>query len=312
MRLSVVVVNWNLRDELEECLEALRGQTHRDLEVVVVDNASTDGSAPLVETKFSEYALLKQEHNLGFAEGCNRGIAACTGEWIAMLNNDAVADPDWAAALAHRAETALPACGMLQSLMLFKQKPDVINSTGIELGPDGGGRDRDEGLPRTASTTEAEIFCCTAGAAAYRRAMLEEVKLSTGYFDRHHFLYSEDLDLGWRARLAGWSAVYVPDAIVYHRYHASSDRHGPRWLATMGRANRIRTLLKNASWGFLARTTPYSLVSFAEMFWYGRVRAPAALLGALHSGLASRRQVTALCKETRRSVEKRWISRRGK
>jgi GT2 family glycosyltransferase len=310
MRLSVVVVNWNLRDELEECLESLRAQTHRDLDVVVVDNASTDGSASLVETKFSECALLRQTENLGFAEGCNRGITACTGDWVAMLNNDAVADREWAAALVRRAETAPQRCGMLQSLMLFKQRPEVINSTGIELGPDGGGRDRNEGLPRASGGAEEEIFCCTAGAAAYRRTMLEEVKLPSGYFDRGHFMYSEDMDLGWRARLAGWSAVYVPDAVVYHRYHASSDRHGRAWLATIGRANRIRTVLKNASWQFLARTSPSMLATFAEMLWYGRGSGPAALLGALCGGLSSRRHVTALCRETRRSVENKWMARR--
>jgi GT2 family glycosyltransferase len=310
MRLSVVVVNWNLRDELEACLESLRAQTHRDLETVVVDNGSTDGSASLVETKFSECTVLRQAENLGFAEGCNRGIAACTGEWVAMLNNDAVADPGWAAALVRRANAGTPTCGMLQSLMLFKQRPETINSTGIELGPDGGGRDRHESMPRASSSTEEEIFCCTAGAAAYRRTMLEEVKLSSGYFDRDHFMYSEDLDLGWRARLAGWSAVYVPDAVVFHRYHASSDRHGPAWLATMGRVNRIRTVLKNASWRFLARTIPRMVATFAEVLWYGRGRGPAMLLRALHGGLASRAQVTALCREPRHRVEARWMARR--
>jgi GT2 family glycosyltransferase len=310
MRLSVVVVNWNLRDELAACLDSLRSQTHRDLEVLLVDNGSQDGSVELVETRYPEVILLKETENLGFAEGCNRGIAASTGEWVAMLNNDAAADPEWAAALVRAAEQGPPRRGMLQSLMLFKQRPTTINSTGIELGSDGGGCDRDEGATREAKETEEEIFCPTAGAAAYRRSMLEEIKLSTGYFDRDHFMYSEDLDLGWRARLAGWTASYVPSSVVYHRWHGSSARHGRAWLAAIGRTNRIRTVLKNASWPFMLKASPGMLVAGVEVLWYGRTRGPGALFGALRTGLVSRQQVTALCKEDRAQVEAKWVARR--
>src|SRR5450432_2403635 len=97
--LSIVVVNWNSHDDLRACLASLRAQTYRDLETIVVDNGSTDGSADMVATDFPEVRLLRETENLGFAEACNRGIEASQGAWAVMLNNDAVADPGWAQAL---------------------------------------------------------------------------------------------------------------------------------------------------------------------------------------------------------------------
>jgi len=310
MRLSVIIVNWNLCDELAACLDSLRLQTHDDLEVIVVDNGSQDGSAELVRSHYPECKLLNETENLGFAEGCNRGLSVATGEWIAMLNNDATADPHWAAELVRAADTGPPQLGMLQSLMLFKERPDTINSTGIELRKNGSGRDRQEGMPRRLGHEQEEIFCCCAGAAAYRRVMLEQIKLSSGYFDRTHFMYYEDLDLGWRARLSGWSASYVPDSVVFHRWHGSSERHGRAWLIAIARANRIRTLLKNASWAFLLRISFNIIGASLELLWYARARGPLSLYRAVTTSLATRKAVAALSTEDRRSVEARWLAPR--
>ena len=96
MLLSVVVVNWNSRDDLSACLRSLRAQTHRELQIVVVDNGSSDGSADMVTADFPEVVLSRETDNLGFAEACNRGIEKSDGAWVAMLNNDACAEPEWA------------------------------------------------------------------------------------------------------------------------------------------------------------------------------------------------------------------------
>jgi GT2 family glycosyltransferase len=131
VRLSIVVVNWNLRDDLRACLESLEAQTYRNIEVLVVDNGSTDGSPEMVGTDFPACRLLAQSGNVGFAEGCNRGIEASTGEWVATLNNDCVTEPGWAQALVEAAEGVPASCGMLQSTMVFLDRPGTINSTGI-------------------------------------------------------------------------------------------------------------------------------------------------------------------------------------
>jgi GT2 family glycosyltransferase len=320
MRLSVIVVNWNSREDLEACLESVRAQAHTDLETIVVDNASADGSVELCRTRFPEVKLLEQSENLGFAEACNRGVEASSSEWVVLLNNDAVADPGWAAALARAAAKAPDHCGMLQSLMLFMDRPEEINSTGIELTRSGGGRDRLVGKaratalgPGAGSVAEPsaweEIFCPTGGAAAYRRSMLDALRLPVGYFDRDHFCYSEDMDLGWRARIAGWSSYFIPDSIVHHRYNGSTARMGRSWLVVMTRTNRLRTLVKNASVPFLVTTAPTSLLDVWRLFWHGGPRATVGLFRAARGGLDQRRHVARLARRSRRSVERAWVTR---
>jgi GT2 family glycosyltransferase len=310
VRLSVVIVNWNSRDDLRRCLESLRAQTLRSIEVIVVDNGSTDGSAAMAASDFPDCRLLPQSDNLGFAEGCNRGIEASTGDWVATLNNDCVADPRWAQALADAAGRAPASCGMLQSLMVFLERPDTINSTGIELTALGSGRDRhrDRTWPNDASRQEAAIFCPTAGAAAYRRTMLEAIRVSTGYFDRTHFMYSEDLDLGWRARLAGWDASYVPESMVRHKWHGSTDRHGASWLAVLSGINRVRTLIKNASPSLIVRTSPVTIVEALDIARRDGADGLRRLKAAVRESLAVRDEVTKLARVGRRALERAWTT----
>ena len=309
MRLSVVVVNWNSRQDLDACLRSVAAQTHADLETVVVDNGSDDESAAMVRDRFPQVILIEAGQNLGFAEGCNRGIRASSGEWIALLNNDAVADPGWAAALCRAAVAVPPRCGMLQSAMLFLDRPDTINSTGLRLLSSGGAIDRQEGDP-SPSLRGGAIFCPTGGACAYRRAMLDAIALPTGYFDADYFMYCEDFDLGWRAQLAGWTAETVTDAVVRHRFHGSTQRRGRAWFVVMTRTNRLRTLIKNASPAFLLRTAPYTIVELAELFWHGGAAAAAALPNAIRESMKRRRDVDALVVVDRQSVEKQWVESR--
>ncbi len=309
MLFSVVVVNWNSLEDLRSCLSSLRVQTHQELEVIVVDNGSADGSADMVAREFADFRLLRETENLGFAEACNRGILASNGEWVAMLNNDAVAEPDWAEALV-RAATDVPRdCGMLQSLLLYQSKPDIINSTGIELHASGGGGDRSEGLPRAEGPSPGELFCPTAGAAAYRRSMLEAIRLPGGYFDAVHFMYFEDMDLGWRARLAGYSAHYVPSSVVYHRWHGSTVRRGRSWLTTITNTNQIRTLLKNASAGLILRSMPSTLKGVRAVARHGGLKGIVTLTRALGESLVARGSVTKIATIKRHDVEARWVNR---
>ena len=306
--LSVIIVNWNSRDDLRTCLISLKEQDYAALEVIVVNNGSHDGSADMVAEQFPRFTLLRETENLGFAEACNRGIVASHGAWVAMLNNDAVADPRWASELAQAAAAAPTECGMLQSLMLYVDRPNIVNSTGIELAYSGGGRDRNEGEVQTAATAPhpQDIFCPSAGAAAYRRSMLDAIRLPSGYFDRLHFMYYEDMDLGWRARLAGFTALYIPRAIVHHRWHGSTKRRGRAWLVKLANANRMRTLLKNASWYFMVATLPRTLKELGELLWFTRLQAVSLLFGAIGASLRSRRLVAEMLKTARRDVERAY------
>lgn len=310
MLLSVVVVNWNSREDLAACLASLEQQTHSPLEVIVVDNGSNDGSIEMVRDHFGSFVLLSYQENLGFAEGCNRGIEASKGRWVALLNNDAVADPAWAERLVDAAQKAPPTRGMLQSEMFFFDRPGIINSMGLWLTHTGGAIDRLEGKPRRAVASE-EIFCPTGGACAYRRTMLDAIKLPVGYFDREYFMYSEDFDLGWRARLAGWSAELAPGSIVYHRFHGSTARRGRAFFIVHTRANRLRTLVKNASSVFLLKTAPYTFYELCELWWHGGWRALTNLPTALSQSLRQRANVDRLASVHRVDVEKRWVGNSG-
>jgi len=309
--LSIVIVNWNAREGLSECLRALDAQTDRDFETIVVDNGSTDGSAEMIASEHAGVRVVQTGANLGFAEGCNRGISASDSEWVFLLNNDAVADRGLIEALRARARSAGARDGMIQARILFTQKPDRTNSTGMLLLRNGKSRDRDFDKPRSQSETGDEIFCPTAGAAMYRRSMLEEVRLETGYLDRTYFMYAEDLDLGWRCRLAGWRAWYAPDAVVHHAFQGSSRRHGPNFVESQCMKNRFRTLLKNASPAFLFRTLPASVADAATLVrWVGPGIIPRGVRAGLEM-LRLRPEVRKLAREDPRDVEETWaVSRR--
>jgi GT2 family glycosyltransferase len=191
-------------------------------------------------------------------------------------------------------------------LLLFFSQPDTINSTGIEFTVSGGGHNRDEGQPFVPGRSGEDIFCPTAGAAAYRRSMLEAIKFKGGYFDREHFMYYEDMDLGWRARLAGWSALYVPRSVVLHRWHGSAERHGRPWLVVMAATNRIRMLLKNASLPYVLRTSPRSLRESVSVLRHEGPRGLLSLSRAVVQSLAARSSVSAMARRPRHAVERDW------
>ena len=304
--ISVVVVNWNARDLLRDCLTSLALQDDRDFETVVVDNGSEDGSVAMVRAEFPGVVVVGETENLGFAEGCNRGIARASQPWIATLNNDAVAGPRWIAELRGALEHADARVGMLQSQMRFRNRRDQLNSTGVVVLGNGHARDRDYGAPARSDDRVEEVFCPTAGAALYRRAMLDEVRLASGYFDRAFFMYYEDVDLGWRCRLAGWGALYVPGARVDHVFRGSSRRRGGGFVTSLCLQNRLRTLLKNGSLRFIVRTSPRSARDVLQLTLAGS--AGRAWRAAL-DGLRQRRAVGRLAVTPRAAVERRWVMR---
>jgi GT2 family glycosyltransferase len=307
--ISVVIVSWNACAQLCECLESLRAQTDGDFEIVVVDNGSEDGTTATLRRRFPEVTLVELEANLGFAEGCNRGIAASAGAWIATLNSDTVVDAHWIETSRQEIRSAGEAVGMLQSKILFKERPELINSTGVVIRSNGVFLDRDVECVASQDRSSREVFCASAGAALYRRAMLEQTRLESGFFDRSYFMYFEDVDLGWRCRLAGWEARYVPEASVLHTRHGSARQRGDHFLFLHCAQNRLRTLLKNASLPFLVRCLPRTLCDAVRSLGRGGPAAVWALTRAASGGLAQRRAVGKAAVVSRREIERRWVER---
>lgn len=305
--ISVLIINWNGCDVLRDCLASLAAQTEADFEIVVVDNGSSDASCEMVRAEFPSVRLVPSGENLGFAEGCNRGILACQKPWIFVLNNDTRVEPRAIAELRAAARAGGSRLGMLQPRIVFMDRPHLTNSTGVLLYSDGKFIDRDFAAPLRPEDTPAEIFCVSAGAALYRRQMLEAVQLPTGVFDRSFFMYYEDVDLGWRCRLAGWEARYIPSALVYHRFHGSEQAQKRAFVATHCHANKVRTLLKNASLGYIKKVLPRVLMTdVAPLLHHQRGAAFGLLADAVVDGLRQRALVSRLALRPRPDIERRW------
>lgn len=306
---AVVIVNWNGCDVLRECLNSLHLQSVTGFEVVVVDNASTDDSVAMLARDFPEVKLVQSSENLGFAGGVNLGIAATERGLIITLNNDATADGAFIERLLARASQLPAEVGMYQAKIRFSNDPSRLNSTGIVMAANGHAKDRAyNGLDAT-DVSSSEVFCPTAGAAMYRREMLEAVRLQTGIFDGSYFMYFEDVDLGWRCRIAGYRAEYVDDAVVYHGFQTSSRKLESTFVPMQCKRNRLRTLVKNGSWRFLIRTLPTTIADTWWLIRHTRLREQLVLFSHVRTALGLRRFVQKLGRRSRREIELRWAGK---
>jgi GT2 family glycosyltransferase len=244
VRVSAVVVNFEQRDLLRQCLSSLREALGRiaAYEIIVVDNGSTDESCEMVRTEFPIVRLIELPSNEGFAGGVDVGIRQATGEWVLCVNNDATVAPDAVEELLRVAEAGGDTIGSVAALLVFADRPDVINSAGIEVDRLGVASDRLLGEPIRASESEPlEVFGSSAGAALYRKAMLDEVP-----FEPSFFAYYEDVDVAWRARMRGWRNLYAPAAVVRHHHSATAVHASSLKYYWTGR-NRVRVLARNAT-----------------------------------------------------------------
>lgn len=216
----VVIPNWNGEDGLKRCLDSLLRQSLRP-RVIVVDNGSTDGSLKLLE-KYSDIEVIMHERNLGFAGGVNAGFRRAMDDgakYVAAFNNDAVADKDWLKHLAAYLEKQAHAGIAAPKILTADGKK--IDSTGDFFTVWGLPYPRGRGESDTdAYDGSTDIFAASGGASLYRVSMLEKI----GLFDEDFFAYYEDVDLSFRAQLAGWEVAYVPGAVVRHEIGASSGR----------------------------------------------------------------------------------------
>lgn len=263
--------------------------------IVVLNRVSDRDRAELRES--TDLVLIEPDRNLGFAGGVNAAISRSSGEWIALVNDDCVLEPTALAALLTAGDGA-PDIGSVAAQVRFADKPNTINSAGIEVDVLGVASERLLGAPVAASEPEVtEVFGASGAAGLYRRSMLDAI----GGFDESFFAYLEDADVAWRARMAGWRCVYAPAAVVHHRHSASLGHGSPTKHFLVGR-NRVRLLAKNATLGHLARHALGMVVyDVAYVAFAGaRARSSAPLRGRA-AGVIHWREDRA--KVTRRPVE---------
>ncbi|MCY3776621.1 MAG: glycosyltransferase family 2 protein [Candidatus Aminicenantes bacterium] len=237
---SVVVVNYLRAELLRACLKSLLDQTWPRLEILVVDNGSRDHSTDVVSS-FADRGirLLALTENRGFAAAVNLGVRRARGELVALLNNDAVASPEWIEQLVTGLD-ASPDVGMCASKILFYGS-DVIDKAGHLIFPDGQNRGRGTGEPdRGQYERTREVLAADGCAALYRKEVLKQA----GGFDERFFAYAEDADLALRARWLGWRCLYVPGAVVHHHHSSTLGPYSPRKIYWVER-NRLWLALKN-------------------------------------------------------------------
>ena len=276
--ISIVVINWNGKKFLSACLQSLRVQTYQDVETLVIDNASTDGSREWLQAENSGERLLLNAQNLGYCGGANQGIRHARGEYVLIINPDVILEADFLARLIACAEQH-PEVGMFSGKLLRFNR-QTLDSTGQFLRKNFTPFERGYDEEDAGQYDCAEyVFSACGAVALYRRAMLDDIQLDGDYFDSAYFAFYEDLDIGWRAQLFGWKAYYLPEAVAYHfrgggfSTHLQADGWFERipWLPRVSFTqkppfvqrhilkNRYLTLLKNASWRELLAGLPHIL-----------------------------------------------------
>ncbi len=216
---SLIVPNYNGQHYLSALFRALERQTFTDFECIVVDDASTDESLSVIESWSLSFRIVSNSQNLGFAVSCNNGAAAANGKYIVLLNSDTEPEPGWLAELASGICTD-PYAGMYASKVLLMQPRGHLHTTGDTMGRDG--------VPNSRGVWEADkdqydattdVFSASGCAAAYDRRLWEAL----GGLDESFWMYLEDVDFAFRARLMGARAVYVPSARVLHQLTATAS-----------------------------------------------------------------------------------------
>lgn len=263
-RVSVVIPNWNGKKFLAGCLDSLAKQTY-PVETVVVDNGSHDGSVEFLEANYPQIKLIKFEKNTGFSVAVNAGIRATDTEFVALLNNDTVVEPDWISEMM-RAMRAHPEIGSTGCKMLAYDDKALLDGAGDGYRRGGlpgriGHRERDLGQ----FDQERYILGACGGAVLYRRSMLNEI----GLLDEDYFAYLEDVDLGLRAQNAGYKCLYVPSAVIYHLGCGTTGSGYHPLVVRLSSQNNWNTIVKNIPGPLLMKFWPH--IAYWQLYYFAVV-----------------------------------------
>ncbi len=237
---AVIIPNWNGKKWLEICLNSLFKQTYHAFEIVVVDNGSTDDSISYIDQHFPQVKVVALRNNKGFAAAINAGVRSVKTDYVAFLNNDTKADPDWLNELMACAQRNPEIASFCSKLLNYDDRKK-IDGVGIQINEVGqarsiGWEEKDVGQ----FEKERLIFGATGGAALFKR----EIFLKVGGFDEHYFMYSEEVDWAFRAQFLGYRSLYSPKAIIYHKHKATSGKRQDM-LEYWQFKNMYMTIIKN-------------------------------------------------------------------
>lgn len=278
----VVIPNFNGKKHIEACLDSVFNQTYGPLEVIVVDNASTDGSEKLIEKKYPQVKLIHSGRNAGWGNACNTGIRASESEYVVLLNNDAYMEKNCIEELV-RAVNRDARYGSAASRILLWDEPEKTEVCGLVIYPDGSSCGRGRLGPADRYMQEEEVFCANDCCNLYRRSMLDEI----GEYDPDFFIYCDETDMGWRHQMAGWKCIYTPHAVAYHAHSQSAGSYSA-FKAYHVERNRIFICLKYFPLPMLIASFFYSAWRYLTMWYLAAVKKEGALAHyRKHSSLGS-------------------------
>lgn len=310
----VIVLNWNGRSWLGPCLDALRQQTFRDFETVVVDNGSTDESVEMVRSRFPKVHVLALPANVGFAAGNNVGAGGSSARYLVFLNNDTKPQPDWLQTLVDVAESDA-GIGLVTSQLVFMDHPDIVDSAGDGYLRCGGAFKIGHGQPVGARVGVEEVFGACGAAFLIRTELFERL----GGFDEDLFMVYEDVDLSYRARLIDARCVCAKAAVVGHAGSATLGRisntavfYGQRnlewtWIKNTPRSILLRSLHSHALYE-LAGLAGYARAGQLSAWVRGKVAALAGLGAVLRKRRVVQRMATADPERLWRLMDADWIA----
>lgn len=242
---TVIIVTLNNLNLLRNCLTSLYAQDYEAIEIIVVDNGSEKNVRDMLAAEFPEVHMVRLDKNHGFAGGNNRGIEIAQGKYVALINNDAVATPQWISSLVATAESD-PGIGAVASIVIDGNRQEVLDSCGVGISLDGMSRQAMRGMPVPQLTQPKEVLLFSGCACLLKMEALKNV----GLFDEDFFAYCEDTDLGLRLRRAGWKIVIAPDAYVHHFYSMTGGKFSLQKIYWVER-NHFWVAIKNFPWFLL-------------------------------------------------------------
>lgn len=254
---TVVIPNLNGMKYLENCLDSLRNQTMQDFSIILIDNGSEDGSADFVTARYPEVTVHRLETNRGFCVAVNEGIRMARTPYVILLNNDTVCEPSFVETLVCAIKRQ-PRCFSCAAKMVQMTAPELIDNAGDYYCALGWAYAFGKNKQARHYCRRREIFSACAGAAIYRRSVFDEI----GLFDEAHFAYLEDVDVAYRARLAGYRNLYIPEAVVRHVGSATSGSVYNEFKIRHSSRNSIYLVYKNMPWPQIILNLPFLLAGF--------------------------------------------------
>jgi GT2 family glycosyltransferase len=313
---SFVVVNFNGREFLGPCLDSILAQRVLPHEVIVIDNASSDGSASLARGRGEVIRVIETGRNLGFPAACNWGIKESSGELVAILNNDIVLHPHW---LENLLKYNCEPWDFWASKIVFAREPSLVDSAGDGMAVVGAGYKIGYRQASDRYSESREVFGPCAAAALYRRSLLDRL----GGFDPDFFLVYEDADLSMRARLQGYRCLYVPDAVVCHHVNSSIRSFSESYVFYGHRNSEFlfwQNMPASLLFLYLPERAAFNLLSFLFFTFQGQggpfLRAKLDFLKGWRKVLKKRRAIQkerrVTGKSFRSNLERNWLKHRRK